>query len=106
MSKGDNLYFLVDLGADISLVKSKKLLGTAEFEPRDRVRVKSIDGSILETHHSIETRIRIDELDIPYSFQLVSQQVDLKGDGILGRDFLKAMQARICCKERLPTFQF
>ena len=48
----------MDSGADISLVKSKKLLGTGEFEPRDRVRVKSVDGSILETHGSIETRVR------------------------------------------------
>jgi len=39
------LYFLVDSGADISLVKREKLLRTAEFEPRDRVRVKSVEGS-------------------------------------------------------------
>jgi hypothetical protein len=96
----------VDSGADISLVKSEKLLGTAEFEPRDRVRVKCIDGSILETHGSIETRIRADGLDMPYSFQFVSQQVDLKGGVILGRDFLKVMQAHICYKEKLLTFQY
>ena len=97
---------MVDSGADISLVKSKRLIGTAEFEPKDRVHVKSADGSILETHGSIETRIRADGLEIPYSFQLVSQQVDLKGDGILGHYFLKVMQAHICYKERLLTFQY
>jgi len=40
VSQGRKLHFLVDSGADISLVKSYKLLGTAEFEPKDRVRVK------------------------------------------------------------------
>ena len=105
MSKGGKLYFLVDGGADISLVKSKKLLGTVECEPKDRVRVKSIGGSTFEIHGVIETRIKIDELEIPYRFQLVSKQVDLKGDGILGRDFLKAMQARICYKEGSLTFR-
>jgi hypothetical protein len=30
--------------------------------------------------------------------------VDLKGDGILGSNFLKLMQARICYKERSLTF--
>jgi hypothetical protein len=70
------------------------------------VRVKSVDGSILETHGSIETQVRTDGLEIPYSFQLVSQQVDLKGDGILGRDFLKVMQAHICYNEKLLTFQY
>ena len=106
MGNGNTLYFLVDSGADISLVKSQRLIGTAEFEPKNRVRVKSVDGSILETHGSIETLIQEEGLDIPYSFQLVSHQVDLRGDGILGRDFLKAMQAHICYKEKMLTFQY
>jgi len=53
VSRGDELYFLVDSGADFSLVKSRKLVGTAEFEPKDRVRFKSVYGSIIETHGSI-----------------------------------------------------
>ena len=59
IGKGDKLYFLVDSGADISLVKSQKLLGNTEFEPRDRVRVKGVDGSTLKTHGSIEARIQV-----------------------------------------------
>jgi hypothetical protein len=54
---GERLYFLVDSGADISLLKSKRLLSTAKFEPRDRVRVKSVEGSVIETNGSIETNI-------------------------------------------------
>jgi len=89
VSQGHKLYFLVDSGADISLVKSYKLLGTADFEPKDRVGVKSVERSVIERHGSIETRIREGRIDIPFRFQLVSKQVDLKGDGILGRDILK-----------------
>ena len=51
--------------------------------------MKGVDGSMLETHGSIETRIQAEGLEIPYSFQLVSRQIDLRGDGILGRDFLR-----------------
>jgi hypothetical protein len=36
----------------------------------------------------------------------VSHQIDLRGDGILGRDFFEAMQAHICYKERLLTFKY
>ena len=71
------------------------MLGTAEFEPRDRVCVKNVKGSMIETHGSFETQVLEGEMSIPYRLQLVSKQVDLKGDGILGRYFLKAMQARI-----------
>jgi hypothetical protein len=34
---GEKLHLLVNSGADISLLKSRRLLGTAKFEPRDRV---------------------------------------------------------------------
>jgi hypothetical protein len=90
VSQGHKLYFLVYSRADISLVKSYKLLRTAEFEPKDRVH---IEGSVIETHDSIETRIREGRIDIPFRFQLVSKLVDLKGDGILGCEFFKLMQA-------------
>ena len=90
VSQGRKLYFLVDRWADISLVKSYKLLGTAEFEPKDRVCIHSIEGSI-ETHGSIQTRIWHGGIDIPFRFQLVNLQVYLKADGILGRDFFKLM---------------
>jgi len=82
----------VDNGADISSVKSQKLLGTTEFEPRDRVQVKGVDGSTLETHGSIEARIQVGGLEIPYSFQLESHQIYLRGDEILSRDFLKVWE--------------
>jgi hypothetical protein len=74
---------LVDSGADISLVKNYKLLGTAEFELKFRVRVKSVEGTVIETDGSIETRIREGGIDIPFPLHLVSQQVDLIGDRIL-----------------------
>ena len=106
MSQEYKLYYLVDSGADISLVKSEKLSSTAKFEPRDRVRVKSVDGSIIDTHGSLETRVREGEMSIPCRLQLISKQVDLKGDGILGRDFLKATRARICYREEVLIFQY
>jgi hypothetical protein len=82
------------------------LLGTAEFEPKENVRVKSVDGSIIETHGSIETKIREGNVEIPFTFQLVSKQVDIECDGILGRDFLRKAQAQICYKSRTLTFRY
>jgi hypothetical protein len=57
VSQGRKFYFLVDSGVDISLVKSYKLMGTAEFEPKDRVRIENIEGFVIETHGSIENQI-------------------------------------------------
>jgi hypothetical protein len=68
--------------------------------------VKSVEGYVIETHVSIETKILEGSLQIPFRFQLVSKQVDLLGDGILGRDFLKQMQAKICYQSRTLTFTY
>ena len=106
MGNGEKLQLLVDSGADISLLKCRRLLGTADFEPRDRVRVKSVEGSVIETHGSIETKPVVGSLQIPFRFQIVSKQFDLLGDGNLGRDFLKQMQAKICYQSRTLTFTY
>jgi hypothetical protein len=99
----EKLYLLVDSGADISVLKSRNLRGETEFEPRDTVRVKSVEGSVIETHGNIEAKIRDGAVEIPFRFQLVSKQVDLGGDGILGRDFLKQMQAQTCYQNATLT---
>jgi hypothetical protein len=57
VGNGEQLRFLVDSGADISQLKSRRLLGTAGLEPRDRVLVKSVEGSVIETHGNTQTKI-------------------------------------------------
>jgi len=44
-------------------------------------------------------------MNISYRLQLVSQQVDVKGDGILGLDFSKAMRSGICYRAQVLIFQ-
>ena len=62
------LLFLVDSGADISLLKSKRLIGAKEFEPQKKVRVRSVDGSVLETHEVSRLTFAKDLLRYPFAF--------------------------------------
>ena len=55
-------------------------------------------------HGSLETQVLQGEMRIPSRLHIVSKQVDLKGDGILGRDFLNAMRARIFYTEQVLIF--
>jgi hypothetical protein len=41
------LFVLLDTGADVPVVNSKKLIGATEFEPQQNVRLKSENGSIM-----------------------------------------------------------
>jgi hypothetical protein len=49
VGNGCKLYLLVDSGADVSLLKSARLLGMPEFEPKDKIRIRSVEGSVTET---------------------------------------------------------
>jgi hypothetical protein len=79
VSKEKELFFLVDTGADVSIVNSKKLIGTTEFEPRQKVRFKSVDRSIVETYGLVQAHLLEEKMSIPVEFQLVNQQVDIRG---------------------------
>jgi len=74
-SKEDKLLFLIDTGADISLLRGNKLLGTTEYDPEKKVKVKCVDGSPMETHGAVEARISNNL--ILHDFQLVNKQVHI-----------------------------
>jgi hypothetical protein len=96
ISNGRELSLLVDTGEDVSLLKPDNLDKTRKFDPDGRVRVKSVDGSIIETFGAVQTIANVYSLKIPFTFQLVSKQVDIPCDGIVGRDFLEYVGAQIC----------
>jgi hypothetical protein len=106
ISKENELFFLLNTGADVSVINSKKLISTTEFEPQQKVRLKCVDGSIVETHGLVKAQVLEGNMSIPMELQLVSKQVDLEGDGILGKDFLQQMKAQICYKNKKVRFKW
>ena len=83
------LLFLLDTGADVSIINSRKVIGTTKFEPRRKTRLKSVNEAIIESHGIVAANVLEGSVSIPVEFQLVSKQVDLERDGILGKDFLQ-----------------
>ena len=103
ISKENELLFLIDMGADISLLKGDKLIGTTEYDPDRKVKVKCADGSPMETHGVLEARFELRNSSIVPNFQLVNKQVDIPCDGILGRDFLQHAKVKLYYESRTVT---
>jgi len=101
ISKEDNLLFLIDTGADISLLKGNKLIGTTEYDPEKKVKVKCVDGFPMGTHGILEARVELGNSSIVHDFQLVNKQVDIPCDGILGRDFLKRAREKFAMNREM-----
>jgi hypothetical protein len=100
ISKNDELLFLIDTGADISLLKGTKLIGTTEYDPERKVKVKCVDGSPMETHGDLEARFELSNISNLNDSQVVNKHVDIPCDGILGRDSLRRKRAEVCYEKR------
>jgi hypothetical protein len=96
ISKEDELLFLIDTGFEVSLVKGKKLIGSTRCDPSKRVKVKSLEGSEIETFRIVKAEVEVGNNFVPFEFQLVNKQVDILCDGIIGRDFFLHTKAQIC----------
>ena len=96
----EELLFLVDTGADISLLKAEKLVGSTGVDPLRKERVKGVNGAPIETYGIVTASVKLRNSSIPHEFHLVNGQVDIPCDGILGRDFLQLANAKICYESR------
>jgi hypothetical protein len=96
ISNGETLLLLVDTGADISLLKPDNLDKTKQYDPKGRVQVKSVSGSVIQSLGAVQAIMYEGSVSIPFTFQLVDKRIDLPCDGILGRDFLTRAGAKIC----------
>jgi hypothetical protein len=63
-----------------------------------------MDGSIVETHGTVNACLSEGRHRIEFKFQLVNKQVDFAYDGIIGRDFLQDTRATICFKNNTVVF--
>jgi hypothetical protein len=104
VSSGRELELLVDIGVDVSLLKPANLDKDKTYDPAGKIKVKGVDGSVIETYGTVKTVVNADFLKIPFTFHLVSKQVDIPCDGILGRDFLEKAGAQICYASGTLTF--
>lgn len=100
VSNGRELALVVDTGADIRLLKPDILDKTRRFEPDNKVKVKSVNGSVIEILGTVKTVAKADFWKMPFMFHLVNKQVDVPCDGITGRDFFERSGAQICYATR------
>jgi len=66
--KENELLFLIDTGADISLVKGNKLIGPTEYDPEKKVKINWVDGTAVKSHSAVESRIELNISSICTTF--------------------------------------
>lgn len=79
--------FLIDTGADISLIKNNKI-NIQHPTYTQKCTIHGVTSSTAESSLATISKLYINHNVINHNFQIVDSSFPIPGDGILGRDFL------------------
>ena len=95
MSKTGKLKFLIDTGAEISVVKSTRLKPGFSYEPTKGINVRGISNSLLKTEGTTTLKLFTPTHETTHVFHAMGNNFGCQYDGILGQDFWKNNRATI-----------
>lgn len=88
-AKGENFQILMDTGAECSLIKLLSLKGDVWVNKREKVRISGTCEGKYTTLGTTIINLQISEGMIkPAKFNVVGEEINIPGDGILGMDFI------------------
>jgi hypothetical protein len=88
------LKFLVDTGAEISIIKSSSLTAGVEYQLCEGVDIKGISNTIMKTEGTIDLKLFTDT-QTTHTFYVLRENPELPYDAILGKDFFESKESVI-----------
>ena len=83
------LKFLIDTGAEISVIKGSSLNPGVNYQLHKGVDIKGISDAVLKTEGIIELKLLTDTHETVHAFHVLGEPSALQYDGIVGKDFLE-----------------
>jgi len=103
LGKTGKLRFLIDTGAEISIVRGTKLKPEVNFEPANGISVNGIFDALLRTEGTLLLKLFTLTHESTHLFHVMGEDLGCRYDGILGRDFWKDRGATIDYCNRVIT---
>jgi hypothetical protein len=88
------LKFLIDTGAEISIIKGFSLNPGVNYQLHKSVDIKGIYNAVLKTEGIIELKLFTDTHETVHTFHVLGEPSALQYDGILGKDFFGGERER------------
>jgi len=95
ISKRGNMRFLIDTGAEISVVKCTSLRPEISYESAKGISIKGISSSCLRTEGTARLKLFTPTHETTHIFHVMGNDFGYQYDGILGQDFWKTHRSTI-----------
>jgi hypothetical protein len=102
-SKSGKLKFLIDTGAEISIVKDTSMNPGIIYESTKKINLKGISDLILKTEGTTALKLLTSTHETIHVFHVVGSDFGCQYDAILGQDFWKKYRATINYCDRTIT---
>lgn len=88
--------FLLDTGADVSVIKESCVIESSIFYPTLKCQIKGVTSGVDESLGLVPSKIIFTEtFSIAHNFQIVNDEFPIPCSGIIGKDFLTHWQCKI-----------
>jgi len=83
------LKFLIDTGAEISIIRSSSLTPGVSYQLHEGVDIKGISNTVMRTEGTIDLKLFTDTHETMHTFHVLGEDSEMHYDAILGKDFWK-----------------
>ena len=106
MATNKTSILILDTGADVSLFKVDKIKLKQQVYKQNKINLTGITNNSVNTLAATFTNISFGNVSVNHKFHIIPKDIDIKADGILGRDFLTKHKCVIDYDHWLLNFNY